>query len=119
MENSDATHFDRAKAAEIDLLSPETRRDGARVCELLHDDFSEIGRSGRRWARAEIVAMLADEDGRDAPLTDEWHFDLLAPEIVLATYRITGASGTSRHSSIWDMTNGSPRVRFHQGTRSE
>ncbi|WP_141897632.1 DUF4440 domain-containing protein [Paramicrobacterium agarici] len=105
------------RAAEIGLLSPETRSDSIRVDQLLHGDFIEIGRSGRRWTRDEIVAMLGSEERGEVPQTDEWHFAELSAGIVLVTYRITGTAVESRHSSVWDITSGQPRVRFHQGTR--
>lgn len=94
------------QAAEVELLSSECRRDSQRVRELLHPDFVEIGRSGRRWTRDEIIATLATEGDRDAPATDEWRFIELAPGLDLVTYVIHGANGDSRHSSIWSVNEG-------------
>lgn len=104
------------RAAELDLLSPATRRDSARVSALLAADYVEIGRSGRRWTRDDVVAHLAHEPTRPTPVTDEWAYVPLAPGLTLVTYRIRGADRDSRHSSIWDLGSGSPVMRFHQGT---
>ncbi len=104
------------RAAEIELLGSDARRDPSRAAELMHPDFLEIGRSGRVWVFDEMVEALAAEDARPTPVTDEWRFRDLAPGVVLVTYRIRRAGRDSRHSSIWDLADGSPRVVFHQGT---
>jgi hypothetical protein len=105
-----------ARRGELALLSPEVRRDPARVRALLADGFVEIGRSGRLWGRDEIVAALAGEQGREHPETSEWVFDEVAPDLVLVTYRIVHAERDSRHSSLWEVGDAGPRLRFHQGT---
>ena len=55
--------FQGIKDAEVALLGSDVRRDSREVDRLLHSDFVEIGRSGRRWTRGEIVvALLAEEE---------------------------------------------------------
>ncbi|MCS5713699.1 DUF4440 domain-containing protein [Herbiconiux sp. CPCC 205716] len=107
---------EEARRGEEALLSPEVRRDPARVRALLAEGFVEIGRSGRLWGRDEIVAALAAEEGREHPETSEWAADEVAPGLVLVTYRVHGAERDSRHSSLWEVGGEGPRVRFHQGT---
>ncbi|MCC3268613.1 nuclear transport factor 2 family protein [Arthrobacter gengyunqii] len=110
------------RTAELELLASSTRVDAARLRRLLHPEFLEIGRSGQRWTREDIIAALGAEDQRPTPETDEWEFSQLAPHLFLVTYRIRSGipldSGTprSRHSSVWDTSTGQPRLRFHQGT---
>lgn len=108
--------FEAVKAAEVSLLTSAIRRDPDRLLGLLHEDFVEIGRSGRLWTRDEIVMSLSGEDDRPDPKTDEWAFVEVADGLILLTYRIHRESGESRHSSIWDLRSGQPRLRFHQGT---
>lgn len=108
--------FDAVMAAELELLDDAFRHDPDRVRELLHPDFAEIGRSGRRWTRDEIIASLEAERGRVAPETDEWLFNEVAPTLVVVTYRITAATGRSRHASLWDVSGIAPMIRYHQGT---
>lgn len=100
----------------MSLLRSEVRRDRDRVSAMLHADFMEIGRSGRLWIRAEIVAALGEEPDRAVPEADEWQFHVIAEHLVLVTFRIRGLEGDSRHSSIWDFSTGHPVLRFHQGT---
>ena len=110
------------RTAELELLASSTRADAARLRRLLHPEFLEIGRSGQRWTREDIIAALGAEDQRPTPETDEWEFSQLAPHLFLVTYRIRSGtpldSGTprSRHASVWDTSTGQPRLRFHQGT---
>lgn len=111
--------FREVHEAELTLLESDTRRDRARVLDLLHADFIEIGASGRRWTRDEIVDALAAEQIRDAPRTDEWRFRELATDIVLVTYRLHTHVGASLRSSVWDTTTGTPKIRFHQGTPTQ
>lgn len=79
-------HEDEIVAAELELMTSSTRGDGARLQELLHEDFVEIGRSGRRW----------DRDG--------------------VTYRARTAGSESRHASVWDVGTEQVQMRSHQGT---
>lgn len=108
--------FRAVRAAELDLLDPATRADAQRVGALLHPDFVEIGRSGRRWKRAETIAALAEEQGFVTPQTDDWQFGDVAGGAVLVTYRIVGPEASSRHASLWDVTGTTPVLRYHQGT---
>lgn len=108
--------FNAVKAAELALLDSAVRRDPERVRELLHPDFVEIGRSGRRWTMNATIAALEAETSRIEPETDEWVFNEVSPSLILVTYRITGGAGNSRHASLWDVSGAIPMMRYHQGT---
>ncbi len=84
--------------------------------ELLHPDFVEIGRSGRRWTREGVVRSLAEEGDLVPSAVSEWEFVKLSQDLVLVTYLARAADIESRHSSIWDIGVTPPRMRFHQGT---
>ncbi|MFB9795831.1 DUF4440 domain-containing protein [Arthrobacter citreus] len=102
--------------AELELLESSTRSQAARMEELLHPEFVEIGRSGRRWTRAEVIDALGGEALRPAPDADEWGFVDLAEHLVLLTYRLRTGTRQSRHASVWDTSGATARLRFHQGT---
>jgi ribonuclease HI len=100
---------------ERELLEPAVRSDSARVAELLHPDFEEIGRAGRLWGRDEIVQALADED------TSAVELDVLATAVVadgaiLLTARTSDGRGGALRSSLWLRVGGRWRLRFHQST---
>ena len=105
------------------LLDPAVRRDGARVGELLADDFVEFGSSGRIWTRDEILDLLAVEPPAPIRMAD-FACALLAEDVALVTYRAwrtdarTGTQFSSLRSSIWTKKAGGWRLRFHQGTRT-
>lgn len=104
------------RAAEEELLTSATRHDAERLAELLHPDFEEVGRSGRRWNREEIIAALLQEPDRPTPRTDEWDVQSVAPDVILVTFRVEGRERASRHASVWVRDEGQPRLRYHQGT---
>lgn len=107
---------------ECELHRIETRRDRHRVQELLHPDFTEVGRSGRRYDRDAILDELAAEG--DLPLFHTGNFALaeLAPGVVLLTYRSAHVdsmgklSSESERCSIWVSTAAGWQLRYHQGT---
>jgi hypothetical protein len=119
--DADAALSAHLRGLEERLLDPGVRRSRAALEELLAVDFAEIGRSGRRYDRAAIVATLADE----VPLTvqiDELAVRLVAGDVALVTYRTIasdpgGARSAARRSSIWRREpDGAWRMVFHQGT---
>ena len=104
------------RAAEVTLLTSAVRRAPDLVGALLHPDYVEVGRSGRRWTRDDVLARLAGEPPRETPATDDWDTQDLAPDLVLVTYRVREDGRESRHASIWELASGTPVLRFHQGT---
>lgn len=116
MWDDDVETYAEVRAAELALLSTEVRRDVARLDSLLSPDFAEIGASGRRWSRDDTMSALADEDARAMPPTSDWLFNELSPGIVLVNYLIESPERPSRRSSLWQVTQDGPVLRFHQGT---
>ena len=109
--------------AEMLLLDPLVRRDRARVAALLGEDFVEFGASGRVWARAQMLDLLAAER-YDPPVIEDFACRRIADTVVLATYRTVRAKGTTGErevtlrSSLWSKRSGKWVLRFHQGTRA-
>jgi hypothetical protein len=69
--------LDEVISLELRLLDPETRRDPAELDRLLHQDFTEIGASGKRWDRAATIASLPAEPGPAPEVRDiaAWRVD--------------------------------------------
>ncbi len=98
---------------ERSLLTDAVRADAASVAALLHPEWEEIGASGRRWSRDELLAEVA-------PLPAPVELELLAahevsPEALLIVWRSVGDEPALR-SSLWVREGGRWRQRFHQGT---
>lgn len=113
------------RALELQLHLPAVRSDAAALARLLHADFTEIGRSGRAYTRAEMVAHLLEPDDAQPPVTivaDAFVLSELAPGAALLNYRSahrTADGGLQRHtlrSSLWLHTPQGWQLRFHQGT---
>ena len=100
---------------ERELLSPAVRADPARLAQLLHPSFLEIGASGRRWTREEMIAALVASPDADVDV-DELLAEHVAPEVVLVTSRTRRGDAAARRSSLWVRVGGRWLVRFHQGT---
>jgi len=114
---------------EIELHHPGVRLDDARLQQLLHADFQEVGRSGRRYDRPTILRFLA-EQGRSAEgppdvVPDQFNVHQLGPAAALLTYRAAHrqADGSlTRHtlrSSIWRHGAEGWQLFYHQGTAAE
>jgi ribonuclease HI len=112
VEESDEEVVERL---ERELLEPTVRADSSRVAAILHQDFEEIGRSGRLWGRDAIVQALAGEEANAVNL-EVLGIERVTPETILLTARTTDARGSSLRSSLWLRVNGRWRLRFHQGT---
>lgn len=117
--------FETLRALEAALHQPQVRSDRGQLDQLLHPRFREFGRSGRIYAKADILAELPDE-----PQTYEvWLQDLvvepLSEGLALITYRsahINGDGELERHanrSSLWQLTEHGWQMLFHQGTPTD
>lgn len=99
---------------ERSLLRDEVRADREAVAALLHPEWEEIGASGRRWSRAEMLDEIA-------PLPSPVELETLAThelssDALLLVWRSVGGAPALR-SSLWVRDGGRWRQRFHQGTR--
>ncbi|WP_394215123.1 RNase H family protein [Brachybacterium vulturis] len=108
-----ATDVEQITARELALLGDRLRADPPSAAELLHPAFSEVGASGRRFDRDEILAHLAPLQDVDA---EEFVADEIAPGVVLLRYLTTGPDGTADRTSVWVRENGRWLLRHHQGT---
>ena len=108
-----ATDFEQITAREQALLGDRLRADPPSAAELLHPSFSEVGASGRRFDREEILAHLAPLQGVDA---EEFVADEIAPGVVLLRYVTTGSAGSAERTSVWVKEGGRWLLRHHQGT---
>jgi hypothetical protein len=114
--------LEELRTLEMELQTIEARRNRQRMERLLHPDFVEFGRSGKRYARADIL----NEFGRTSVLptvrSGNYELAVLAEGVVLLTY-LSAHEDTdgkqSRHTlrcSVWVCTEIGWQMRFHQGT---
>ena len=113
LEEPEPSDADLVVARERSLLSDEVRADPSAVAALLHADWSEIGRSGRLWTRADLLASIA-------PLPEPTRLEVISVNAVdartiLLVWRSVSEQGSALRSSLW-VKDADWRQRFHQGT---
>ena len=107
-----------AIGAEQRLLQHEVRTDRSAVEVLLDPEFTEIGQSGRVWARDEMLNAISSFESStsvNVKMTDP-RVCILAPGLVHLTYISHSATQNVRRSSIWRASESGWRIVFHQGT---
>lgn len=114
------TALDEIREHEEQLLSDEVRGSEAHLVDLLSPDFVEFGASGKIWDRSQIVQHLQEAPPAARELLS-FQARALAPNVVLATYRVrqTGKGhfhAMSLRSSIWVLGGERWQMVFHQGT---
>ena len=116
----------RLVALETELHRLETRRNRSRLEQLLHADFVEVARSGRRYSRAEVLEEFSPPAAALAPVHAE-QFEMVraGPKAVLLTYVSAHRTATGElhrrtiRSSLWIETETGWQMRFHQGTPAD
>lgn len=115
------TGVDEAVAGELRLVDPAVRTSRAEAATLLHPEFVEVGASGRRWSRAEMLAELPEMEGGspDGPRYEVSGMRgvQLGPDLVHLTYESVIAGRRARRSSLWRRSPGGEwRLYHHQAT---
>ncbi|MGA0612034.1 DUF4440 domain-containing protein [Caldimonas sp. KR1-144] len=110
-------------ALELALQSPAVRRSPQRVGDLIHSDFTEFGRSGTCYDRAQILSRMACEDtGAGSIESSGYAVRKLGADVALLTYRSVrrrpdgGIERETLRSSIWQLGPSGWQLVFHQGT---
>jgi hypothetical protein len=87
---------------------------------MVTDDFWEIGASGRKYSRADVLDLL--EKRHAHPHRDVWAASgfvcrELAEDLYLLTYTLVqDETRVTWRSTIWRRCGGDWKIAFHQGT---
>lgn len=102
---------------EKDFMSHEFCRHGESLNSRISDDFVELGQSGRRFNKKDVIDNLSKIPGdRNIDIRD-FNVRRLSDDSYLATYRAHGKNkGISNRSSVWVNIGGVWKIVFHQGT---
>ena len=121
MDRSKLLH--KLQNLETELHQEATRRNAARMNTLLHPEFEEIGPSGRRYSRDEIVSEFASANvSLPTVVSHDFELSKLNEGVALLTYvsaHLDATGNQYRHrlrSSLWILTPDGWQMRFHQGT---
>ena len=117
-----STLLSKLRALEIELHHPGARCSRERLEQILHAEFHEVGRSGREYDKATVVAFLESQAAHPAVESGEFKIVQLGPAQALLTYRSahrrsdgTLTSHTLR-ASVWIRESSVWQLRYHQGT---
>ena len=111
-----ASDLELAMAFEIELLDPVVRSNAETLARYIHPDFVEIGKSGRQWNYASIVAALVESPSPGAIEVTEMAARFIRDEVILVTYRAINLDQHVLRSSWWIREGEALLVIFHQGT---
>jgi hypothetical protein len=102
------------RALEPIFHRPELGRDYERMTA---PDFWEVGASGRRYGRAEVLDTLArrPEAACDWPVGD-FACRPLGASVYLVTYTLAQGERVTRRATLWERAAGGWRAIYHQGT---
>jgi ribonuclease HI len=110
--------LDVVQDCERALLTGAVRGDRMSAGLLIHEDFREVGASGRIWDRERILTMMEEEAAAGPFRVDASDMVAvgLAPDVALVTYETRSDAGHARRSSVWLRERGRWQLRHHQGT---
>lgn len=109
-------------ARESIFHQPELGTSRADFDALMAPEFREVGASGRKYSRGEVLNVL---EARQAQAAQENFCVLdfvcqeLAAGLYLATYHLTQANRVSRRASLWRHAGPEWKIVYHQGTLVE
>ena len=123
--HNDVMLLEELRSLETELHTIEARRNTHRLETLLHPDFVEFGRSGKRYTRAEILNEFGPTSVLPSVRSGNFDLAVLEEGIALLTYasaHVDADGKQSQHtlrSSVWVCTEIGWQLRFHQGTPTE
>lgn len=112
----------KLQSLEIELHQPGCRTNAERLDALLHDSFFEIGSSGRKWSKKDILEELPKENPNHIIISQDYAVEEIAEKTALLTYLSANKHETGELSrycartSLWQYTLQGWKMRFHQGT---
>lgn len=107
--------FEIVEKLEYEISSKEIRSDSSRLSTLIHNDFEEFGKSGKRFSKSDIVNEVPTWDYHEIEIK---HLECvrLSVKTVLVKYQSFSNGVRANRSSIWVKENSHWQMIFHQGT---
>lgn len=104
------------------LHHPGSVLTAAQCDALLHADFFEVGKSGLRYSRQQVLAYLSQTSGQAPSVveTSDYQVHELGADCALLTYACVHAGDSAPikvlRSSIWRRSPSGWQLFYHQGT---
>ncbi len=99
--------------------SPEFGTTIADFDKRMDATYWEVGASGRRYSREEILEILEKRVPNTEEKTwrkEDFHLRKLAPTVYLVTYTLFQGRRVTRRSTCWHRTTAGWKILYHQGT---
>ena len=107
--------FDTIRNLELELNDLATRKNKQRLEVLIADEFEEVGKSGKRFSKSDIINELVNEESV-AFSAHDFSFVVLAKDCVLVKYLTTINQQSAYRCSIWKKSQNNWQIQYHQGT---
>lgn len=113
------------QALESELHQAGRHSAGERLAQLLHPSFHEVGRSGRRYDRDDILRFLASKVTVPDVVASDHAVRWLADGAALLTYRSAhrtpdgGLTLQAHRCSVWLRVASAWQLCYHQGTPAD
>lgn len=98
------------------LLLPEVRASRPQLEDLLADDFTEVGASGRHWSREALIEELTGAPQPDDIAVSDAVARRVSSDVILISYVTVSDSRRVIRTSWWRSTDETWKCFFHQGT---
>jgi len=108
------------KSLEMSFFDNSIRLSGDKLNELIADDFTEYGRSGKTFNKQEIISMLLNNDAPRVKL-ENFQIKNLSVDVTIVNYlsyieNENGKIEKTLRTSIWKLYGENWKIFFHQGT---
>jgi len=113
-KDPDNVTFKLIHELEIELSKPQTRSNPQRLSALLHDEFKEIGASGRTYKKADV--LRESPSNNNLYQLSDFSFKTLSSDCILIEYQSISNGVTALRSSIWIKENNKWQILHHHGT---
>ena len=112
--------LDQIITLEKAINSPTIRKDKDKLAQLIAEDFEEVGQSGRKFNKTDIIASLIDEDSNDDTYeTTDFSAEQVAEAVVIVKYKTVKQTKTALRCSIWVLNPNGWQLKYHQGTPAQ
>ena len=115
LNGKDMEDYSEIKLLELELANPDTRKNLARLNDLISDDFEEYGSSGRVYRKQNVLNALPKEEPTNYELSSFTFYEL-SKNCILVKYKSIVSGNHALRSSIWVKHNNQWQMLHHQAT---
>ncbi len=104
---------------EVQVMSGAGAGHADAIADFMSDDFVEIGSSGHKYSKNDVLEALPKLPRRKFSL-EEFQVRELAPDLAMITYKASAVSKSgvawAYRTSLWTRRAGKWQIVFHQAT---